>query len=121
MSFDWNQYISLAEELNTGTPSEAKLRSAISRAYYGCFIQCRNKKGFSTEKDAGIHQRMIDNLKLSDIPIECSIGNLLAGLRVKRNEADYSSFLKITKQEVSLLINNAKRILNLLYSQDDQE
>lgn len=46
MSFDWTQYLFLAQELTKGSASssnhEAMLRSAISRAYYAAFCSARN-------------------------------------------------------------------------------
>jgi len=46
MSFDWSEYLSVAQELasgaNTSANKEAKLRSAISRAYYAAFILARS-------------------------------------------------------------------------------
>lgn len=46
MSFDWLEYLNLAQELagQATKPSsqEAKLRSAVSRAYYAAFCEARN-------------------------------------------------------------------------------
>ena len=46
MSFVWSDYLDLAKELlgsAVGSPiEEAKLRSAISRAYYAVFNEARN-------------------------------------------------------------------------------
>jgi uncharacterized protein (UPF0332 family) len=43
MSFDWADYLRLAESLvsnpNAPGPEEAALRAAISRAYYAAFLQ----------------------------------------------------------------------------------
>ena len=46
MNFDWSEYLNLAQEL-AGRPTslsneEARLRSAISRAYYAAFCKARN-------------------------------------------------------------------------------
>ena len=41
MKFDWEEYFNLAQEL-AGTNEEAKLRSAVSRAYYSAFCLARN-------------------------------------------------------------------------------
>lgn len=41
MNFDWEEYFNLAKEL-AGTTEEAKLRSAVSRAYYSAFCLARN-------------------------------------------------------------------------------
>ncbi|MEG4171823.1 MULTISPECIES: hypothetical protein [unclassified Microcoleus] len=41
MKFDWEEYFNLAKEL-AETTEEAKLRSAVSRAYYSVFCLARN-------------------------------------------------------------------------------
>ena len=45
MSFDWSEYLKLAQELagQTGNPAsqEARLRAAVSRAYYAVFCISR--------------------------------------------------------------------------------
>lgn len=42
MTFHWSEYLDLARELAQQPTDEAKLRSAISRAYYAAFIKSRN-------------------------------------------------------------------------------
>lgn len=46
MSFNWGDYLSLANALltkpNTPGPEEAAYRSAVSRAYYAAFCIARN-------------------------------------------------------------------------------
>lgn len=46
MNFDWNDFLTLAQELAAQPADapviEAKLRSAISRAYYASFCKARN-------------------------------------------------------------------------------
>ena len=119
MAFDWNEYIILAVQLNSGTPTEAQMRSATSRAYYGAFIQVRNKKGKSMEKDAAVHLIIINELKASDVPEELSIGNLLHDLRKKRNDADYDGIkYKPTPQDTNSHILKAQNIVkNLAFIQ----
>jgi len=43
MRFDWSEYFNLAQELavisSEATNNEARLRSAVSRAYYSVFFQ----------------------------------------------------------------------------------
>lgn len=115
MPFDWNQYIELAEQLNSDKPSEAQMRSATSRAYYGAFILCRNKKGKSLDKEGDIHARLIRELKASANAFELSIGNLLFDLRKKRNDADYDGLnYKPTWQETKQHIDKAKTIVKNL-------
>jgi uncharacterized protein (UPF0332 family) len=117
MSFSWEDYITLAEHLNMGNPSEAQMRSAISRAYYGAFCLCRNQKGLSADRRADIHHRIINLYKTSENKTECSIGNFLDGLRGQRNEADYNGFYSpILKSTTDEKIRNAKSIVKLLIS-----
>ena len=46
MSFNWSEYLALAQQLagkaQISATQESRLRSAISRAYYSAFIQARN-------------------------------------------------------------------------------
>ena len=49
MSFDWADYLKLAEALTQSLtvpgPEEAALRAAMSRAYYAAFCSARNLAG----------------------------------------------------------------------------
>lgn len=114
MSFDWNDFLNLAEELNNGNPTQAKMRTALSRAYYSAFIQCRNFLGFSADRKPEIHLRVINRFKESDDSTETSIGNVLFDLRELRSKADYDGFYVTTKPETKLNIDKAKSALNLL-------
>lgn len=117
MSFSWNEYITLAEQLNKAEVlSFAKMRTATSRAYYGAFCLCRNKKGLSADKRPDIHNYIINMYKNSDDSTEYSISNYLDGLRRKRNHADYDGFYNPTWQETNNHIENAKSIVSLLAS-----
>lgn len=67
MSFDWSEYFDIAQELATqaknNTPhQEAKLRAAISRAYYAVFNKARD------------HLRRHDRIK-EPVPLVDSNGN----------------------------------------------
>ena len=46
MSFNWSEYLALAQQLagkaQISATQESRLRSAISRAYYAAFIKGRN-------------------------------------------------------------------------------
>nr|QNO49446.1 hypothetical protein OCBBGKCP_00003 [Methanosarcinales archaeon ANME-2c ERB4] len=127
MTFDWSEYLKLAQELagdDVSSPGEeAKLRSSVSRAYYAAFCKARN------------HLRDIDEHKkiLSEIPPKVNvhiyvrnqfknntdesykkIGGDLDRLRLFRNAADYDDFvsglesttvmsLKLTRSVISTL------------------
>src|SRR6266536_662971 len=67
MSFDWSEYLTLAQELTSASTSspiqEAHLRAAISRAYYAAFCKARNyllnKDGYVTPRNTNAHQDII--------------------------------------------------------------
>ncbi len=97
MSFDWSQYLNLAKEL-TGQSTipanqEAKLRDAISRAYYAAFILARNylrdHEGISIPKTSDAHRYVWEQFQLNPDPQRQLIANNLKRLRAYRRQADY--------------------------------
>lgn len=97
MSFDWLEYLDLAQQLTRSTtgPSsrEARLRSAISRAYYAAFCKARNhllKKGpIPNEKKINMHKYVREQFMGSPDKARKKIGADLNRLRTDRNKADY--------------------------------
>ncbi len=97
MSFDWSEYLNVAKELAgiTTTPAnqEAKLRAAISRAYYAAFIKARNylrdQEGHSIPKTSDAHKYVRNQFELSSDPIRKTVAEKLARLREFRGQADY--------------------------------
>jgi hypothetical protein len=60
MTFDWNQYRVLAEELR-GRDDEAARRSSISRLYYAVYWQARlhlEEDGFTRTLNEGSHRQV---------------------------------------------------------------
>src|ERR1700722_495769 len=112
MAFDWKDYIAIAEQLvSYNNPTDAQMRSATSRAYYGAFHLCRLKKGIQTgEKTPDIHKVIINSYKNSDDQTERSIGVHLFNLRHNRNEADYDGFYAPQKKETVKHIQKANSI-----------
>lgn len=97
MSFDWSESLNVAKELAgvTTTPAnqEAKLRAAISRAYYAAFIKARNhlrdKEGHSIPKRSDAHRYVSEQFQISSDPVRKTLAEKLARLRRFRNQADY--------------------------------
>ncbi len=56
--FDPDEFLKLAENLIKESPTEAEIRSSISRAYYGSFHLC--KKWLESEKGHGFQNRVGD-------------------------------------------------------------
>lgn len=102
MSFCWDNYIQLAEELLDNSKNniieEAYLRTSISRSYYGVFCLARN---------------YLINIKQIQIPVrdthnfvksvfvsstnenEKKVGEYLKNLWRQRKKADYNDYYKV--------------------------
>lgn len=121
MSFDWSQYLTLAQEL-AGRPSasaspEARLRTAISRAYYAAFCKARNllrdKDRVSIPKKDS-HQFVIDQFKNHSDRSRMKVGEDLHSLRRDRNRADYSDTFQPNQQLISSDLMLAQQALDTL-------
>jgi len=122
MSFDWTEYLNLAQEL-VGQPTslasrEARLRTAISRAYYAAFCESRNhlrdKEGRQIPPEGTVHRYVRDEFKSSADKLRKQIGHDLDRLRSDRNKADYDDTVTgldaISKVDLAL----AGRVISLL-------
>lgn len=97
MSFDWSQYLNVAKELadqaTIPANQEAKLRAAISRAYYAAFIQARNhlrdREGLSMPRTSNAHVYVSQQFEQSTDSIRRTLGEGLVRLRMYRRQADY--------------------------------
>jgi uncharacterized protein (UPF0332 family) len=96
MSFDWNEYLKLAQQLEAQVRDpirdEALLRSSLSRAYYAVYHRARDVLRHKDRKPKtcwSTHRCVIDEYKKSSDPRRKRIGVDLRQLRDDRNEADY--------------------------------
>ncbi len=125
MNFEWIKYLHLAHELGGQTLSlanqEARLRAAISRAYYAVFCKCRNrlrdKENHRIPPGGKAHQYVCNEFKRSMNKLRRQIGQTLERLRSDRNKADYDD--KITMLDLLVktdlaLADNIISILNKL-------
>ncbi len=100
MSFDWIQYLYLAEELRKESVSsslslsEARFRSAISRSYYAAFCGARNfLRDFRKEvipSTPAAHRIVREIFENSINERELSVAADLERLRIDRNRVDYN-------------------------------
>jgi hypothetical protein len=96
MNFDWSRYLTLAKELaGPGTnpsPDEAKLRCAISRAYYANYCMARNhlrdKEGHRIPREDS-HRYVIEQFINSSDRKRTDLGKDLNRLKISRTMADY--------------------------------
>lgn len=113
MSFDWKEYVCLAEDLLNRT-EESCCRSSISSAYYGAFCMTRNRKGlqnYKTGKGENIHWVVINAYKNSSDINEQNVGRMLDKLRKSRNDADYDERRSISRNLAERMVLSAKQIL----------
>ena len=116
MSFDWKDYVDLAEDL-LNRAEESCFRSSISRAYYGVFCIARNKKGYRNYKSnqgENMHWIVINAYKNSSDANEQNIGRILDKLRRSRNDADYDENRSIDKNHAERIVVSAKQILTYM-------
>lgn len=112
MSFNWSEYLSLANELAPRpidrTTAEAKLRSAISRAYYANHCKARNFlrdcEGHKPRREDA-HRFVIEKFSNSIDRTRRDIGKDLNRLKVDRIKADYEDeFSGIAAKTEAVLI-----------------
>ncbi|WP_449419169.1 hypothetical protein [Phormidium nigroviride] len=123
MSFNWSEYLDLAQQLAGKAPisatQESRLRSAISRAYYAAFIQARNRlrdgDSLSIPLDR-THQYVIRQFKNSPETLRQSIGKNLSRLRVNRNRADYDDIVPQLPELTRMSLKLAAKVISNLQS-----
>jgi uncharacterized protein (UPF0332 family) len=126
MSFDWAEFLTLAEALQSAPdspgPQVAALRTAASRAYYAafhCAVDLALGEGFELTHRGEDHKRIQDYFRnyKPPSPLRRKISLELNRLYNHRREADYDNNLK--RQPGSLAaqaIGMARDVLNKLGS-----
>jgi uncharacterized protein (UPF0332 family) len=92
MTFDWNEFFTLAEELRL-RETEAAKRTAISRVYYAIYWRARNlleSEGFVYRQDDKSHQQIWQEYKQRG-RTHGAVGRFAIFLRDNRTQADYFS------------------------------
>ncbi len=125
-------FLQTARFLQSEGDNEAAFRSAISRAYYACFIGARdivfrhssdNARRFeniSKEKDIR-HVPLARYLRNGSDENVRQLGNDLAGLRGKREDADYNMFMKIDCVAAEKAIEEADAFLKTTFKIQSQD
>ncbi len=115
MSFDWNEFLALAEELSLRETESAK-RTAISRIYYAIYWRARillEIEGFAYRQDDKSHQQIWQEYKKRG-RTHAAIGRFATYLRDNRTQADYideiEDILGLTEDSFEL----AKKIISYL-------
>jgi uncharacterized protein (UPF0332 family) len=100
MSFNWDEYFTLALELAgislvpPGASEEARLRAAISRAYYALYhaaLAVAQRRDGYVEPTISLHSALISHYRFHPDSTVQPIGDDLRQLRNIRAQADYQS------------------------------
>jgi len=105
MTFDWSEYLKLAQELagddTTSANEEAKLRSSISRAYYAAFCKARNYlrdvENQNIPRSGQAHTYVCGKFADSYDRTRAKIGTNLKRLKQYRKQADYEDYVTTTE------------------------
>lgn len=121
MSFNWAEYLSVAEALCgmlvSGPPAgvEAQQRAGVSRAYYAAFVSARNrlrdKDGVPIPAQGNPHRFVADQYINDPDPLRVQIGIELGRLRRDRNRCDYDDFVNQLSNLVRRSLNRSAQIL----------
>lgn len=112
MAFTAVDFYHLACELREASKGdEAKLRSAISRAYYAAFLVARDKANISSKGTDG-HSRVIKHYL--DKPNDTVVANWLRDLKSDREAADYDIDNICTGRIGGKSIKTARKVLEHL-------
>lgn len=91
---------------------DAKLRTCISRAYYGALIVARDAKRLSTQGPGG-HDNVI-NAYLTGNHTDAVIGESLRSLKKLRKKADYDPHLPCSKTDGTNALTYSSKVLKML-------
>jgi hypothetical protein len=110
--FDPGDFLELAKRLVAGnSPTQAELRTAVSRAYYAAHLTVREKLTsdgtFQTTGTGDDHEMVITYLRQKDDVL----GDHLDSLRRRRNQADYRLEPDLDPNETRFAIALAETVL----------
>ena len=121
MSFDWAEYLSIAEALSGLSVSgpaagiEARQRAAVSRAYYAAFASARNRlrdqEGIASPVNRNPHLFVANEYEKDPDLGRRQIGITLRQLRLDRNRCDYDDVLENLPLLTQRSLTGAARVL----------
>ena len=131
MPFDWREFIELGKGLIAeGTQvqlNESKLRSAVSRLYYGSFCYTRNymeqeyNYSYIRSEEHSVHKDLQEYLKKLWKSHLCLVADRLRDLQEWREECDYDDDLSLSllKDEAQISEQLAQFIISQI--ENDRE
>jgi len=122
MSFDWRDFLEIADVLATLDLTgrrEGLLRSAVSRAYYAAFGTARAQAAVlraATRQSAAEHGELVTFYSKRFGGAGEQVAFLLSRLRTFRNVADYDSTLEDVEAMCEMTLREAHELIDLLAS-----
>jgi uncharacterized protein (UPF0332 family) len=121
MTFDWSNYLTVAERLASGdlriAEEEACLRSAISRAYYAVFGMARSharQDRVRTRMSGAEHGEIVVFFSRRYGAVGEEIAAQMNNLRRLRNRADYDDVFEELEESSLDSLSAARDVLALL-------
>lgn len=109
ISFDWREFLRLADELGKRS-DEAAQRTALSRAYYFVYhlaLKRARQNGFVALQGEGSHVQLWRNFSGSPDP-ECrKLGEIGARLKENRRKADYDDVFPRLEEYIAVTLTDA--------------
>lgn len=113
--FTWQDFLDLADQLQSGSdPSDAALRTSVSRAYYALFCIARD---FAIQKGLLITETADDHYKVKEffsIGKRSGVGQILDDLRRWRNQCDYDVSPRNFRKMATDSIQRATRAIEMI-------
>ncbi|MEC4686542.1 MAG: HEPN domain-containing protein [Nitrospirota bacterium] len=127
MSFDWSEYVELAEKLIEQEKDEkiesAYYRSSVSRSYYGTYCLARDlllSKGFNIPR-TNTHMAVREAFQQGSNRVIKQVGEGLGRLWSERKNADYDAPNSFDKVRAEKALKLAKKLLKLYSEAKVQE
>lgn len=92
---------------------ETSIRTSMSRAYYGAFLEARDAKNLSSSGSNG-HQVVISAYFGTGQPVDKAISSSLRKLKGLREKADYEPHAACSKLDAQDAITEAEKVLRAL-------
>lgn len=116
MTFEWRDFLVLAEELAV-REEESCQRSAVSRAYYAAFCSARDairEEGVVLPKSGSVHRVIWSQFEKASASHRRRIAILGSRLRHSRNRADYDVAVARVEDVAADAIADAGQLISLL-------
>jgi uncharacterized protein (UPF0332 family) len=117
VTFEWPDFLQLAEDLRAEKDTDAALRTAVSRAYYAAFHVARLhlvKHGHQLPKTGEAHEAVRQALQRGSKEEQRAV-NQLQRLLQSRRHADYDAGVRtVWASQCDTCISQAKNVLTLL-------